>query len=77
MHVSGPPKSTSPTKLQDVDWYTRYFLPKMKGFCKGRPWEKSSICREATFDDGSAKQWAVDEGGFYGLPVDDEPVLRH
>ena len=36
MHLSGPrsqPDSTS--KLFDLDWYTAYFMPKMKGYHKG------------------------------------------
>ncbi|EJD36764.1 hypothetical protein AURDEDRAFT_117013 [Auricularia subglabra TFB-10046 SS5] len=68
VHVSGALQGTSPTKLQDPDWYTKYFLPKMKGFHKGPLlWEKKRIFRDATLDDGSAKQWAIYEGGIYDL----------
>ena len=37
MHLSGPrfqPDSTS--KLFDIDWYTAFFMPKMKGYHKGQ-----------------------------------------
>lgn len=35
IHTSGPLQGNSPTGLNDIDWYTHTFLPKMRGFRKG------------------------------------------
>ncbi|KZV80788.1 glycosyltransferase family 2 protein [Exidia glandulosa HHB12029] len=68
LHTSGPLQGNSPTKLQDIDWYTKYFLPKMRNFHKGPLLvERKKVFQVATVDDGSARQWAILDGNIYDL----------
>ena len=52
MHTSGSLQSAQNTKLDQSDWYTAIFLPKIKEFYKGpMVWDKNALCTAANTQD--------------------------
>ncbi|EIN11094.1 chitin synthase [Punctularia strigosozonata HHB-11173 SS5] len=67
VHTSGSLQSAQNTKLDDADWYTSRFLPKIKQFRKGPlVVTKKKIAAEAN-DDDIAKVWAIYKDQIFDL----------
>ncbi|KAI5987740.1 glycosyltransferase family 2 protein [Pisolithus orientalis] len=67
MHNSGATQSASGTALDNSDWYTATFLPKIKQYRKGAlVWDTNEIASQAS-DQNIQRIWAIWEGGIYDL----------
>ncbi|KAI5988005.1 hypothetical protein EDD15DRAFT_2464276 [Pisolithus albus] len=67
MHNSGATQSATGTALDNADWYTATFLPKIKQYRKGAlVWDPSDIASQAS-DQNIQRIWAIWEGGVYDL----------
>ncbi|KAF8839315.1 glycosyltransferase family 2 protein [Paxillus ammoniavirescens] len=67
MHLSGATQPRQGTKLDNSDWYTATFLPKMKTYRKGPlVWDPSEIASQAA-DTNIQRIWAIWDGGIYDL----------
>ncbi|KAI6101709.1 glycosyltransferase family 2 protein [Pisolithus croceorrhizus] len=67
MHNSGATQSATGTALDNADWYTATFLPKIKQYRKGAlVWDPSDIASQAN-DQNIQRIWAIWEGGVYDL----------
>ncbi|KAG6332690.1 hypothetical protein ID866_6397 [Astraeus odoratus] len=67
VHKSGGTQTTTGTALDNSDWYTETFLPKMKTYRKGAlVWDPSEIYSQAS-DENIQRIWAIYDGGIYDL----------
>ncbi|KAI6042199.1 glycosyltransferase family 2 protein [Pisolithus marmoratus] len=67
MHNSGATQSATGTALDNSDWYSATFLPKIKQYRKGAlVWDPSEIASQAS-DQNIQRIWAIWEGGIYDL----------
>ncbi|CAL1699920.1 unnamed protein product [Somion occarium] len=67
MHTSGALQSAQNTKLDDTNWYTATFLPKIKQYRKGpMVWDKKDIWAQSHSDD-SPRLLAVWDNSVYDL----------
>lgn len=67
MHNSGATQSATGTALDNANWYTATFLPKIKQYRKGAlVWDPSDIASQAS-DQNIQRIWAIWEGGVYDL----------
>ncbi|OQO07179.1 hypothetical protein B0A48_07747 [Cryoendolithus antarcticus] len=65
-HVSGPTfQSDSTTKLNSINWYTEYFLPRMKEYYKGARVIKKSVVKSD--GENNNHQWVIIENKVYDL----------
>ena len=66
LHKSGPiNEPDKSTKLNDINWYTDRFLPKMQGYYKGDlVTKKGSVYSQGTND---AREWVILDGKIYDL----------
>ncbi|KAI0371480.1 chitin synthase [Pilatotrama ljubarskyi] len=66
MHRSGV-NGYQGSKLSDINWYTKYFLPKIRQFTKGPlVWDKNEIKAQAS-DPDNQRMWAIYENAVYDL----------
>ncbi|CDO75020.1 Glycosyltransferase Family 2 protein [Trametes cinnabarina] len=66
MHKSGP-QGYSGSKLSDINWYTKYFLPRIRQFTKGPlVWDKKEIQAQAS-DPDNQRMWAIYDNAVYDL----------
>ncbi|KAH7923638.1 glycosyltransferase family 2 protein [Leucogyrophana mollusca] len=66
-HKSGATQSAQNTKLDQSDWYTAIFQPKMKNYHKGPlVWTPSTISAQAA-DQNIQRIWAIWDGSVYDL----------
>lgn len=67
LHNTGPrdqPDTT--TKLHDITWYEKVFLPKIKGYYKGTlVWSRDKVKKEA--EGSSQRQWVIAHKRIYDL----------
>ncbi|EGN94962.1 glycosyltransferase family 2 protein [Serpula lacrymans var. lacrymans S7.3] len=67
MHNSGATQSAQNTLLDQSDWYTSVFLPKIKQYRKGPlVWDTNVIASQAQ-DQNIQRLWAIWEGSIYDL----------
>ncbi|KAJ8594536.1 hypothetical protein M405DRAFT_480198, partial [Rhizopogon salebrosus TDB-379] len=67
MHKSGSLQSVQNTALDNADWYTATFQPKMNNYHKGPlVWDTKNIAAQAA-DQDIQRIWAIWEGGIYDL----------
>ncbi|KAH7888944.1 glycosyltransferase family 2 protein [Phlebopus sp. FC_14] len=67
MHSSGANAPTTPTALDNENWYTATFLPKINTYYKGPlVWEPSEIYSQAN-DTNIQRIWAIYENSIYDL----------
>ncbi|KAH7905136.1 glycosyltransferase family 2 protein [Hygrophoropsis aurantiaca] len=66
-HKSGATQPTQNTQLDQADWYTATFQPKMKNYHKGAlVWSPGEVAAQAA-DTNIQRVWAIWEGGIYDL----------
>ncbi|KAH9899128.1 chitin synthase-domain-containing protein [Cubamyces lactineus] len=66
MHKSGP-EGYQGSKLSNINWYTKYFLPKIRQFTKGPlVWDKKTIQAQAS-DPDNQRLWAIYDNAVYDL----------
>ncbi|KAI0677685.1 chitin synthase [Trametes maxima] len=67
MHKSGAQSPYQNSKLQNSDWYTNTFLPKIRQFRKGPlVWERNNVKAQAS-DPDSQRMWAIYEDSVFDL----------
>ncbi|KDQ63949.1 glycosyltransferase family 2 protein [Jaapia argillacea MUCL 33604] len=67
MHVSGTLQSAQNTALDQADWYTAVFLPKMKQFRKGPlVWDTGTVYATGQSQD-APRIWAIYDGSIFDL----------
>ncbi|KAH8427445.1 putative chitin synthase [Aspergillus melleus] len=65
-HDCGPRNQPDPdTKLHDITWYEKRFLPKIKEYYKGDlVWKKSTVSKQA---DSDQRYWVIKDKNIYDL----------